>query len=60
MEGHVGFVQHPGECFNDKITSALRTADPEALSECSKCCQGCRVMRPSKYASAFQNNNLRL
>ena len=26
-----GFIQYSGECFNYRITSALRTADSEAL-----------------------------
>lgn len=30
-EGHIGFVQYPGEYFNDRIMSALRSVGPEAV-----------------------------
>lgn len=53
MKGHVRFFEHPRECFNDGITSALcwDTVDTPCVGW---------VMRPSEYASAFQNNNLHL
>jgi hypothetical protein len=31
MEGYGGFVEHSGECYNDRVTNVLRTANLEDL-----------------------------